>query len=274
MMRSAVTVNLVNEMRTGPFVFFGDLPGAAATAKRLGFDAIELFPDGPDAVDSKLLGRILSDNGLSLAAVGTGPGWVKHRLHLCLPESSARQKARDFIKRMIDFAGPFHAPAIIGSMQGRHEGSVDAAAARGFLLEALDELGAHAASYSVPVLYEALNRYETNLVTTQSAAAALLRELKCPAVKLLADLFHMNIEEVDIAAALRTNATHLGHVHFVDSNRQPAGSGHIDYAPIAAALRNINYAGFLSAEAFPIPDSETAAKQTIATFRKHFAKPL
>ena len=51
--------------------------------------------------------------------VGTGAGWVKQRLHLCLPDAAARDKARAFIRSIIDFAGPHHAPAIIGSMQGR-----------------------------------------------------------------------------------------------------------------------------------------------------------
>jgi sugar phosphate isomerase/epimerase len=57
-------------------------------------------------------------------------------------------------------------------------------------------------------------------------------------------------------------------VHFVDSNRRTAGCGHINYAPIVEALREIGYEGYLSAEAFAWPDSETAARQTIAEFRR------
>jgi hypothetical protein len=71
-MRSAVTVSLVPEARGGPFVFWDDLPAACAKAAKLGFDAIELFPPGPDAVDPAELRTLLDDNGLSLAAMGTG----------------------------------------------------------------------------------------------------------------------------------------------------------------------------------------------------------
>ena len=125
MIRSSVTISLVPEARGGPFVFWEDLPAACGTATALGFDAIELFPPAPDAVHPGILRKLLDDNGLTLAAVGTGAGWVKKKLHLCLPDPAARAKAREYIRAIIDFAGPFGAPAIIGSMQGRWGDGVD-----------------------------------------------------------------------------------------------------------------------------------------------------
>ena len=53
-------------------------------------------------------------------------------------------------------------------------------------------------------------------------------------------------------------------------DRRPAGCGHIDFAPIVAALRAIDYNGYASAEALPYPDSLGAARQTIAAYRKYF----
>lgn len=266
-MRSAVTVSLVEEARGGPFVFWHDLPGACAHAAELGFDAVEVFPPGPEAVDSDELKKLLDDHGLKLAAVGTGAGWVKHKLTLALPEVKKRKQAKDFIRSVIDFAGPFGAPAIIGSMQGRSGDGVDAPTARGYLAEALEELGEHAQQYQAPLIYEPLNRYETNQVTNVADGVRLLSGLKTQNVKLLCDLFHMNIEEADLAAALRSAGQYVGHVHFVDSNRRPAGCGHLDFAPIVAALRDIQYTGYLSAEALPYPDSLSAAKRTIETYR-------
>jgi sugar phosphate isomerase/epimerase len=268
--RSAVTISLVSEARGGPFVFWHDLPAACRSAKALSFDAIEVFPPSADAVDAKGLRSLLNDNGLALAAVGTGAGWVRQKRHLCLPDAASRALARDFIRSIIDFAGPLGAPAIIGSMQGRSSDEVDPATARGYLADALEELGEHAKQYNTPLIFEPLNRYETNLVNTLDAGEKLLRSLSSKNVLLLGDLFHMNIEEVDIADAIREAGAFLGHVHFVDSNRRPAGFGHLDYGPIAAALRQIGYQGFASAEALPYPDSEEAAKQTIAAFRKWF----
>jgi sugar phosphate isomerase/epimerase len=190
-----------------------------------------------------------------------------------LPDPGARERARAFIRSIIDVAGPLGAPAIIGSMQGRSGDGVDHASARGYLAEALDELGEHAKGYGVPLIFEPLNRYETNMVNTLDGGVDLIQSLSTRNVALLADLFHMNIEESDLAAAIRAAAGHIGHVHFVDSNRRPAGSGHLDYAPIARALAEIGYQGYASAEALPHPDPDSAARQTIAAFRRYFRPP-
>ena len=63
----------------------------------------------------------------------------------------------------------------------------------------------------------------------------MVRSLKMQNVKLLCDLFHMSIEEANLAATLRTAGSLVGHVHFADSNRRPVGGGHTDFAPIAKA---------------------------------------
>jgi sugar phosphate isomerase/epimerase len=268
--RSAVTVSLVEEARGGPFVFWHDLSEACRKAQQLGFDAVEVFPPSPEAVDPARLRILLNDHGLALAAVGTGAGWVKRKLTLTQPEVASRVKAREFIRDIIDFAGKFHAPAIIGSMQGRGGEGIEHPTALGYLADALELLGEHAKQYGVPLIFEPLNRYETNLANTLDAGSKLIRSLSTTNVVLLADLFHMNIEEFNPADAIRTAGKHIGHVHFVDSNRRAAGFGHMDFAPIAQALHEIHFDGFASAEALPLPDPETAAEQTIHAFRRYF----
>ena len=268
-MKSAVTISLVPEARGGPFVFWDDLAAGCRNAKSLGFDAVEIFPPGPDAVDTVELRKILSDTGLSVAAVGTGAGWVKHRLTLTSPDQGIHGQAMDFVESMIDFAAVFDAPVIIGSMQGRWEPGSSHETALGYLAEALLNLGLYAAKFNLPLLYEPLNRYETNLVNRLEDGVELLKGLATTNVKLLADLYHMNIEEVNLADAIRAAGKHIGHVHFADSNRRAAGMGHTDFAPVMKALRDIGYRGYLSAEVLPLPDSLAAAKQTIAAFRKH-----
>jgi sugar phosphate isomerase/epimerase len=155
-------------------------------------------------------------------------------------------------------------------MQGHFGAEVDRTAALAYLAGSLDRLGEHAGQYGVPLLFEPLNRYETNLLHTLGDAGDLLDSMASDNVRLLADLFHMNIEEQDIASALTAAAAKIGHIHFVDSNRHAAGLGHLEYEPIAAALKQIGYSGYLSAEALPLPNSEQAALETMATFRKYF----
>lgn len=267
-MKSAITVSLVDEARGGPFVFWDDLEVACGNARELGFDAIELFAPGPDVVDIENLTGLLERYDLDLAAVGTGAGWVIQGLQLCSPDATERRQARDYIRSMIDYGANFKAPAIIGSMQGRWTREVPRETALEYLREGLNELGQHASDAGVPLIYEPLNRYETNLTNTMSAGVELLESLETRGVVLLADLFHMHIEEQDLATAIRSGGKCIGHVHFVDSNRQAAGRGHMDFLPIIAALKEIGYSGYLSAEAFPLPDSQTAAEATIHRFRK------
>jgi len=269
MIKSAVTVSLVKEAEGGPFVFWHDLPAACQKAADLGYDAIELFAPGPDAVDPAELKALLGLHGLNLAAVGTGAGMVIQKLSLTDPDADQRAKAIHFVKTMIDLGGPFGAPAIIGSMQGKWGGDVSKEQALGWLAEALQELGKHASQYKIPLIYEPLNLYETNLICRMSDGAYFLEQSGIANVVLLADLFHMNIEEDDIAHGLKAAAKHLGHVHFVDSSRKPAGNGHMNYEPIAAALKEIGYDKYASAEAFPWPNPDDAAKQTIESFNKY-----
>jgi sugar phosphate isomerase/epimerase len=271
LIRSAVTISLVPEARGGPFVFWDDLAAGCRKARELGFDAVEVFPPSADGLQAAELKRLIADHRLCLAAVGTGAGWVVHNLRLTDPDASVRARAREFVTRIIESAGALGAPAIIGSMQGRWGDGMDRATALGNLAEALDHLGEYAARFGVPLMFEPLNRYETNLVNTIDDGIKLLASLSTRNVKLLADLFHMNIEEQDLPAAIRAGAGHVGHVHLADSNRRPAGCGHTGFRPIATALREIGYDGYVSAECLPYPDSDGAARLTIEGYRTYFA---
>lgn len=267
-MKSAITISLVEEARGGPFVYWDGLADGCQRAATAGFDAVELFVPGPDAVDPGELRGLLDEHKLALAAVGTGAGWVKHKLCLTDPDAGQRAKAIAFIQSIIDFAAGFNAPAIIGSMQGRHGGTLSKDNALGLLRESLNKLGPYAAGKGQRLIYEPLNRYETNLFNTIAEGTALVQSLTTDAVTLLADLFHMNIEETDLPAAIRAGGSTIGHVHFVDSNRRAAGFGHMDHAAIVAALRDIGFTGYLCAEALPLPDSDAAAAKTIETIRR------
>jgi len=266
-MKSAVTICLVPEARQGPFVFHEGLEAGCRMAAELGFDAVEVFPESAAGVPAAQLTRLLSASGLGLAAIGTGAGWVKHQWHLCHVDPTVRARAREFIAGIIDIASDLGAPAIIGSMQGRYGDGVPRDTALGWLAEALHDLGARAARHGQVLLYEPLNRYETNLFNRQADAAAFLREQGIAHARLLCDLFHMNIEEDDMAAALTASGDLVGHVHWADSNRRAMGLGHTDPRPIVQALRSIGYRGHLSAEVLPLPTPSAAARTTIDSIR-------
>jgi len=280
-MKSAVTICLVPEARRGPFVYHVDPDPKAAgavslaacvhEAAGLGFDAVELFPADAACFPRQELRDLLASHGLGLAAVGTGAGWVKHGLSLTDPDPGARKRAIEFIASLVDVAGEFGAPAIIGSMQGRSAATAPRETALDHLAAALAPLGERAATHGQPLLYEPLNRYETDLFNRQAEAAAFLEQRGLGQVRLLCDLFHMNIEETDVAATLRDLGRHVGHVHWADSNRRAMGLGHTPPEPIVAALRGISFAGHLAAEVFPLPTATAAAAASIESFRRFVA---
>src|SRR5437899_447632 len=139
-MHSAVTISLVPEARGGPFVFWDDLAAGCARATELGFAAVEIFPTEAGALDVASVRRLLDEHGLKLAAIGTGAGWVKHRLRLTDPDPTVRQKAIAFVEEIIDLAGALGVPAIIGSMQGRWGDGVTREQAVAWLGEAINGL--------------------------------------------------------------------------------------------------------------------------------------
>ena len=270
MIQPCATISLIPEARGGPFLFWDDLASACEKAAALGFSAVEIFAPSPDSLDTGKIRQLLESHGLKLAALGSGGGWILHQWHLAHEDSGVRVHAREFIGQMIERAAELGAPVIIGSMQGRHGGGVTRAMAVGWLSEALEDLGNRARIHKQILLYEPLNRYETNLFNRAADVVELLQSLRTDNVKVLADLFHMNIEEVSLESALRTYGVRLGHLHFVDSNRRPAGCGHIDFSAVARVLLEMGYSGYASAEALPYPSSDEAASLSMKAFRQYF----
>jgi sugar phosphate isomerase/epimerase len=267
---TSIACSIVPEAKGGPFVLWDPIPVACQKAKALGYDAIELFAPSAEDIDAAALEKTLKENGLKLAAMGTGAGAVLRKLTLTSPDADVRRTGRDFINSVIDFAGRFGAPAILGSMQGRWGAGVDKITALGHLRPALEEFGERARKAGTTFLLEPLNRYEGNVINTIGDAADIIRSLSTRNVTILADLFHMNIEEQDIAAAIRAGGPLITHVQLADSNRRAPGHGHTDFRSVAASLASIGYRGYLSAEALPWPDPDAAARLAMEGIRKFF----
>ncbi|MFT3705150.1 MAG: sugar phosphate isomerase/epimerase family protein [Agriterribacter sp.] len=270
-MKSAVTIALVPEIKKGPWVFWNNLETGMQKAAALGFDAVELFTAAGKALDATYVKHLAAQHHIQIAAAGTGAGKVVQGLTLIDEDASVRARAIEFISEMIEFGAQLQAPAIIGSMQGNIPLNKEKEVSLQWLREGLGILGKKAENLGVPLIYEPLNRYETNLFNQLGDAVAFLQTFESANVKLLADLFHMNIEESSIPETILQYGQYIGHVHLADSNRQAMGFGHTDAIAIAQALKDVRYEGYLSAEVFPLPDSDAAAAQTIQAFRTWFS---
>ena len=101
MIKSAITVSLVAQAKGGPFVYWDGLESAAASAAKLGFDAIEVFAPSAASIDRPALHALLKQHSLAAAAFGTGGGWLIHKWHLTHADPTIRQQAREFIRAII-----------------------------------------------------------------------------------------------------------------------------------------------------------------------------
>jgi sugar phosphate isomerase/epimerase len=130
------------------------------------------------------------------------------------------------------------------------------------LVAGLKELMSQTEQTGVPILIEPLNRYETHFINRVEQAVEICRDVGTPDnIRILADFFHMSIEELDIASALMTGGKYIGYIHLADSNRLEPGAGHTDFASGIAALKAIGYDGWLTIESGASTEAEDALRR-------------
>jgi len=138
---------------------------------------------------------------------------------------------------------------------------------RRVLLDALEELGKHAESEGTLVLLEPLNRYEDHMLNRVDQASELCEAVNRPSVKVMGDLFHMNIEEDDLGESIRRAQGHLAHVHLADSNRLQPGTGHTDFAGAFEALQSVGFDGYMAMECGIRGDAREALPEVVRHLR-------
>ncbi len=246
----------------------GSLDEKLAKAARLGADGVELITVDPATLDAPELRARLSGYGLEAAAIASGGMAFALGLTLLHAEPATAAKAAQRLKDLIDFAAAVGAPVVtIGSFRGKAAavgpGALDT------LCAILAEHGAYAAARGVRLVIEALNHYEVDLIRSAAEALDVIERVGSPAVGLLLDTYHVTFEESSWTAPFTRAlaAGRLWHVHVADNNRLPPGQGLIDFAAIVDALRAGGYTGYLSAELWPRPDPDEAARATLAHMR-------
>lgn len=117
-------------------------------------------------------------------------------------------------------------------------------------IDALRRTAEIASAQGITLNLEIVNRFESNLLNTAAQGLAVLDEIGSNSCYLHLDTFHMNIEEVSAANAIRLTGDRLGYFHIGESNRGYLGTGSVDYDPIFDALVDIGYDDFVTFESF------------------------
>jgi sugar phosphate isomerase/epimerase len=268
-MRLSLVVQTPEVENTVPVAFFtGSFEEKLVKAAELGVDGIELMAVDPTALDVDAIRAGLRENGLEAAAVGSGAVAFAIGLTLLHADPERADQARLRLRELVDFAAGIGAPLVtVGSFRGRLASA--GADGRDQLAAVLRDGAAYAEAQSVRLALEPLNRYESDIVNNAEEGLTFLARVGHPALGLLLDTFHVNIEERSWTEPFRCvmAAGRLFHVHLGDNNRLPPGRGLIDFPAIVVALREIGYDGYLSAELLTKPDPDTAARQTVTYMR-------
>lgn len=259
----------------GPDVAYGPLAllsgtfeEKAAKAARLGYAGIELMVRDPAGLDWEAVKGTLDAAGLAVPQVVTGELFGADGLCLVTADTDLYRRAEQRTRSVIDLAAYLGAMVNIGRLRGRLDSLGGGPDAWKTAVQRLRGVAEYAAEKDVKITLEPINRYETDFLLTSADGVKLIEEMGCGNVGLMLDLFHMNIEEASIEAGLRLAGSALWHVHIADTNRNYPGSGHMAYGSIFQTLREMSYAGFISAELRPLPDADTAAERTIAFLRQ------
>jgi 5-keto-L-gluconate epimerase len=264
-MRLALTIQTPEVPAQVPVALLsGTLAEKLAKAARMGAAGVELITTQPASLDVSDYLELLDRNGLQVAAVASGGMAFAAKLTLLHADPVTAALARLRLDELIELAAALHAPVVtVGSFRGR--AVVDKAFSLAELARIMRRAGDRAAQAGVRIALEPLNRFEGDLLNNVAEGLAFLNELNHPAVGLLVDTFHVNIEESSWTEPFRQamQAGKLFHVHLGDNNRLPPGRGLIDFAAILAALQESGYTGWLSAELLGKPDPDTAGQQTI-----------
>jgi sugar phosphate isomerase/epimerase len=243
-----------------------------------GYQGVEIAPFtfrpsvtevGPD--ERRRICRTAADAGLEIV----GLHWLlasPKGLHIHSKDAALRQRTVDYLRALVDFAGDIGAPVMVfGSPAQRRLEDGDRQGAWERLQDSYRQILPTLAERNVILCQESLPAPECDFVMTAAEAAQMVRELDHPSFQLMLDVKSMCAEADPPAEIIRQFAPLVKHFHANDANRRGPGFGDTDFRPIAAALREAGYNGYVSVEVFDYsPDPETIARESLRYLRKVF----
>ena len=238
-----------------------DMIPVVASLKEMGYDGVEVPVFEDNIALYTQWGSRLQEMGLECTAV-TVRGEEDNPIS---SDPAVRALGVENNKRALDNAaaagairlvGPYHSALGVFSGQGPTEDEWK------WGVDSMRQVAEHAETVGITLGVEALNRFETYLLNTHADSARFVREVNHPNARMMYDTFHANIEEKDIAQAIRDCHDVCALVHISENDRSTPGSGNVDWDTNFNTLKEVGYDGWMVVEAFglALPDLVAATK--------------
>lgn len=232
-----------------------DQSAAFAKAAEAGYDGVEISLVAGLDVGVERMARTARSLGLDvLCSTGLSP-----TMDISSPDASVRRAGVDHLRRCLDASARLGSPILGGvtyaTWMGFFDGDPDGYRERS--AAAMHEVAEYASTLGIDVCLEVLNRFETFMFNTVAGCLEYMDMVGHPSVKVELDTFHMNMEEDDLADAIRLAGSRIGHVQVAANNRRAPQYGHIDWASFRRALDEAGYEGWVVFETFPNSKVET-----------------
>lgn len=227
--------------------------------KARGFDSVEICLENRKPSEVKTLRNALQDHGLEPILHGD----FNAARDLLSKDQSVRENGRRYLQQSLELCGALGAKILTGPIYGIGiKPSAAAPAGKKILadrlIRSLQPALRQAQAQHIVLALEPLARYLTNFINTAADALEIVAAAASPALGILLDTHHMNIEEKSPAQAIARTGKFLSHLHVCENDRGVPGSGSIDWPAIAQALRRINYDRHLVLESCAPGLSESA----------------
>lgn len=252
-------------------------------ARKVGYDAIEIAPF-TIANDVRRISpqqrQQIRDQAEKIGIEISGLHWVlvqTEGLHLTHPEAIVRERTTDYFCELVnccaDLGGKY---IVVGSPKQRSvmEGVTHQQAWQ-WATDVFRGAVKRAGERGVTICFEPLAPSETNFINTAEEAIRFTQQLSSSHFKIILDVKAMCSESKSIPQIIRESARHFAYFHANDKNLKGPGFGDVDFKPIAAALREVGYQGYVSVEVFKFEEgAEIISTKSIEYLRQKFDEAL
>jgi hydroxypyruvate isomerase len=225
-----------------------------ANAARLGIQGIDLV--GPD--DWPAIKR----HGLTPSMMMPGGGTIPDGLNRKENHDKIEQQLREGIAK----AAPAGVPNII-TFSGNRRGQSDAEGLEN-CVAGLNRIKAFAEEKGVTVCLELLNSkvdHKDYQCDHTAWGVEVCKQVNSPRVKLLYDIYHMQIMEGDVIRTVSQNLPWIAHFHTggVPGRHEIDSSQELNYRAVAQAIANLGFQGFFAHEFVPALDPLKSLEQAV-----------